>query len=269
MLMEEEDVPCRRPADLPLVTLDNNALVSVRKNEPDADAVRELLSMNRVGQIAINITLSTALENQRPGETLGWTDHIAWLETQGIARESIFTGWRTVAFSTPEAPRIMTFGVEYELALMKRVHAILFPNIPFMWRDYLERETTRNGIAWQAMEEFDAAESGFYIPPSPQSPSRRPTPAYDALSSEEQARARSVRAECQRVWRNAKNDALGFHSHLTVAWHTSHPEWAVFVTCDGNFHKQTKLAALRALGYRGKILRPRDAVVFLLDIVSG
>lgn len=267
MLMDD-DVPCRQPADLPLVTLDNNALVAVRKNEPDADAVRELLSMNRAGQIVINITVSTALENQRPGETLGWTDHIAWLETLGIARESIFTSWRTVAFSTPDAPHVMTFGVEYELALIERVHAILFPNIPFMWRDYLEREAGRNGVAWQAMEEYDAAEAGFYIPPTPQSPPRRPTPAYDALGAEGQARVRSVRAECQRVWRNAKNDALGFHSHLTLAWHTSHQEWAVFVSSDGNFHKQTKLAKLSALGYRGRILRPRDAVVFLSDFVS-
>lgn len=62
---------------------------------------------------------------------------------------------------------------------------------------------------------------------------------------------------------NKKNDALGFYNHITQAAYTTHPEYAVFVTNDGNFRKMTKLAALRQIGFRGEILPPAKAVTFL------
>jgi hypothetical protein len=57
-------------------------------------------------------------------------------------------------------------------------------------------------------------------------------------------------------------------SHITNAIHTTHPERAVFVTNDGNFFKQTKVAALRELNLPGRILRPADAVAFLCSVTD-
>lgn len=74
---------------------------------------------------------------------------------------------------------------------------------------------------------------------------------------------------CERLaqtWMNAKNDALGLYNHLTQAANTNHPEHAVFVTNDCNFRKQTKLDALRKLGFQGEILLPDQAVTFLLKL---
>src|SRR5262245_45453378 len=92
----------RNPQDLPLVTLDNNAFIALRGNESTAPAVGDLIKLNSAGLICINVTVSTALEAQRPDELVEWQDHfIAWLESLGIRRSNIFTGPRSVGFSTP------------------------------------------------------------------------------------------------------------------------------------------------------------------------
>jgi hypothetical protein len=89
------------------------------------------------------------------------------------------------------------------------------------------------------------------------------------LDPEQQVQIQELRATCSRRWENAKNDALGFYNHLTLAWYTSHAEHSVFVTSDGNFRRTTKLAALRALGWRGEILPPADAVRYLRTITDN
>lgn len=251
------------PADLPLVTLDNNALVSLRREEPAAQAVRDLLALNRAGRIAINITLSTALEAQLPDDQLRWDNHIEWLESLGIAKSNIFTGPRTVGFTTPGAPNTITFDPALEIQLNERIHEILFPTIPFMWRDYRAREGARAGLSARAMAEYDHAQMGMYIPPTPSHPRRPPTPTYDALIPNEQDRLRAAHEKFARTWHNRKCDALGLYNHLTLAWHTNHPAHAVFVTSDRNFRKTTKLAALRNLGLMGEVLSPAEAVRFL------
>lgn len=268
--MEHEPArPMVSPADLPLVTLDNNALIAVRDLEPAAGAVHELLAMKRAGQIDINITLSTGLEAGRDGSRLDWQDHIAWLESLGIARGNIFTGPRTIGFRTPDAPDAITFGVEYEVALNIRIHTILRPKIPFDWHDFRDAECIRADLPLQALAEYDLAQKGFYIPPTPQHPRQRPTPYYDALPPEGQAQVRALYQRLQRVWHNAKNDSLGLYNHLTVAAHTAHPERSVFVTSDKHFLAATKLAKLRALGFRGEILTPDKAVEFLRAATIG
>ncbi len=85
---------------------------------------------------------------------------------------------------------------------------------------------------------------------------------------QEEAQTASACSRCYRVWGNAKNDALGFYNHLTLAWYTTHNEHSVFVTSDHNFLRSTKLEALRALGWRGEILQPADAVRFLRTITG-
>jgi hypothetical protein len=259
----EDEGNQRNPADLPLVTLDNNALIALRRNEPAAPAVRKLLEMNRTLVISLNVTISTALEAQRPDDRMEWQDRIAWLETLGIARGNIFTGPRTVGFVTADAPNAVTFDADLERLMNQRIHTILFPNMPFSWAAYRDRETTDlTDTQKQALLELEVKRfGGIYIPPLP-------TPALDALSSTEREELAKRLAELHRRWFNAKNDALGLYNHISLAWHTAHPEYSVFVTSDGNFRKRTKLEALRALRFRGEILPPAEAVTFLYSVLA-
>lgn len=256
-------------AALPLVTLDNNALIAVRKCEPEADAVHELLAMNRNGQIVINITLSTGLEAGRGGQREPWPDHIAWLESLGIVKSNIFTGPRTLSFVNPAEPDLWIFDGARETQFNERIHDILFPNVSFAWFDYRDRECARAGLPITGMAEYDLAQMHAYIPPTPLHPREMPMPHYDALDANQQAQMKELHRRLRRTWDNAKNDALGLYNHLTIAAYTAHPDQSVFVTSDKNFLKPTKHARLRAAGFRGEILRPAEAMIFLNGVLAA
>jgi len=258
------------PADRPLVTFDTNVVLALRNNEPDAQPARQLLAFNRAGIITVNITLSTALEKQRSVEKWKMHEYTAWLQEQGIAPGNIFTSSRTIGFYVPGTPlNTITFDVQLELALNERIHQILFPDIPFAWFKYRDQECARHdivGIKREALIELDSQD--MYIPYSPQAPAQLPTPALDALEESERKEVQDLYERLRRRWMNKKNDALGFYNHLTQAAHTTHPEYAVFVTNDGNFRKQTKLKALRHLGFRGEILPPAEAVAYICKVTG-
>ena len=149
-----------------------------------------------------------------------------------------------------------------------RIHTILFPNIPFRWVEYRDQECASLGIGdvkREALIELDRQK--LYIPYSPQAPARLPTPALGALGQLEREEVHELYKRLHRRWMNSKNDALGLYNHLSLTGYTAHPEHAVFVTNDRNFLRQTKVAALRALGFPGEILRPVKAVAFLHNIV--
>ncbi len=258
------------PADRPLVTLDTNVLIALRNDEPAAPSVQSLLALNRTEVITINITLSTALERRRVGELRDMQAYDAWLRSLGITTGHIFTAPRTIGFNTPGEPGTITFGVELELAANRRVHEILCPTIPFSWFEYRDRECERRGMSRAAMAELDQERwVGSYIRPSPDAPARRPTPALDALSPEEREELRILHARLNRIWSNEKNDALGLYNHITQAWHTTHPEHAVFVTSDGGFLRAQRREALQRLGYHGQLLPPGRAVEYLLAITGA
>ncbi len=261
----EHSQPPPNPADRPLVTLDHNALIALRENEPDAPAVRELLAMNRAGIIILNVTMNTAMENQRGGRLLDMQAYEAWLLGLGIAKDHIFTGWQFTAFSTPEAPDAMTVDPQLDVAFMSRIHAAVFPSIPFSWFEYRDRKRERLGLPRQALAEVDRLR--WY----PGSPSLRPaTPALDALGPSEQKELRALSAELHRAWNNTKNDALGLHNHISQALHTAHPERAVFVTSDQQlWRRQATREAIRTLGYPGEILPPARAVEHLRAITGA
>jgi hypothetical protein len=266
-----EDNLFRNPADRPWVTFDNNILIAMRKNEPAALPAYQLLALNRAGVITVNVTLSSALEEQRPNEELKMHEYAAWLQEQGIDHANIFTHPRTIGFHVPDTtPDTVTFSIDLELDLNMRIHQILFPNIPFFWFEYLAQEAARHGMAatkQKALMELDAS-FRMYIPPSPHAPMKRPTPTFDMLEQTEQEELRDLRKQLLRKWRNAKNDALGLYNHLTQAVNTTYPEQAVFVTNDRNFRTQTRLAALRACHFRGEILPPEKAITFLLRVTG-
>ena len=271
-MTQEDGQNPQNPADRPLVTFDTNIIYSLRNNEPDAPAIRQLLTLNCMGVITVNVTLSTALEKQRPNAKLSMQDYAAWLQEQGIAIADIFSGPRTVGFHVRgDPPNMTTFDGRFERMLNERIHNIFFPNIPFSWYEYREQECERRsiqGIRRQALIELDALRWGGYIPPTRHAPMQPPTPALNTLAMAEQEDLRVLQEELHEEWANKKNDALGFYAHLTRAAHTTHPEYSVFVTNDGNFHRRTKLVELRQLGFRGEILRPAEAVTFLLKVTG-
>ena len=80
---QEEHHSLDNPADRPLVTFDANIVIALRNNEADAQPARQLLALNCAGVITVNITLSTALEEQRPDEQQEMHEYSAWLQEQG------------------------------------------------------------------------------------------------------------------------------------------------------------------------------------------
>jgi hypothetical protein len=252
----------------PLVTLDNNIVITIRNNDPsdpDAPPVRQLLALNRAGVITLNVTLSTALEEQRPDEQLEMSEYAAWLQKQGIAPGNIFTAARTIGFrvqGTP--PNTITFDTQRERALNERIHQILFPEVLFSWVEYRDQECARRnivGIKREALLELNAQDLKGAI--------QIPKPALDSLGPVEQEEVYTLQKQLDRRWMNAKNDALGLYSHLTHAAHTTYPERAVFVTNDRDFLRRTKLVALRELGFPGEILRPTEVVAFLCSVIGA
>ena len=264
MMEQVEDQGPSNPADRSFVTIDTNIVYALRNNEPDSQFAHQLLALNRVGEITINITLSTAFEEPRADEKREIQEYAAWLQEQGIDRGYVFTHSRTMGFQLPgDPPYTITFGPHLEIWANERVHHILFPNIPFRWIDYREQECIRLGIVGsrrKAIAELDATRLYPFF--------QRPTPALDGLEQTEREELLILSKRLLRTWMNAKNDALGLYSHISHALHTTHPEWAVFVTSDRNFRKLTKLAELRQLGFRGEILPPAEAVAFILKVTG-
>lgn len=244
-----------------LVTLDNNILIDLRNNiDPVATYARQLLTFNREGTITVATTLSTMLERQPPGQERSVQELLAWLEEIGIAREHNFKGPQTIAFNVQG---VFTWSVGRELALNQCLHSVLFPQIPFYWRDYLDQQCAKRGIIGtrrEAIFELDNKKLP-YIPHSPQAPQEWPTPAFDTFQQDEQEALAIIFEEIYRKWGNKKNDSLGLYNHLTNAVHTTYPDQSIFVTCDRHF--LNKIAAIRRCGFRGEILGPGEAVSFI------
>jgi hypothetical protein len=257
--------PQRNPTVLPLVTFDNNALVAVRRDEPIAPDVRTILEMNRAGLITANVTAMIELEAQREEDRLKGQDLIRWIQSLGIARANIFTRPRDVGFSTPDFPDGPTFDLSLEQAFKERLFALLHPTMPSRWPVYFKRECEQlSPFRGKAAHELWHLRWGLgqgRIPPLP-------TPYLDMLSLTDREALREWVETRQRKWMNAACDVEGLFIHVSLAIYTTHPEHAVFVTSDGDFHRRTKLDALRAINFPGRILRPAEAVEFLRGVTG-
>jgi hypothetical protein len=255
--------PQCNPANLPLVTFDNNALLAVRHDDESAPDVRTILEMNRAGLVTVNVTAMTEMEAQREDDRLKVEDHIRWIQSLGIARANIFTRPRDVGFSTPDFRDGPMFDSSREQAFREGLFALLRPNIPSRWLVYFERECKQLSLfRRKAAYELWRLRWGLgqgWIPP-------RPTPYLDMLSMTDREELRQWVEKRHRNWMNAACDVDGLFTHISLAIYTTHPEHAVFVTSDKHFHKQTKLDALRAINFPGEILRPNEAVQFLRGV---
>ncbi len=258
----EQTLPTIHPADLPLVTLDANPLIALLHGEPDAPAVQTLIDMNRARQIAIQVTVSTALEAGPPGQRFVWPDRLPWLESLGIAKNNIFVSPLSVGFAPQDEQGGVLYAPELEARLSERIHHILRPSMPHSWCAYRDREGAAACVSVEALADYDFASMHKFIPQTPQYPEMAKPSAYDLLSPEQQE-IRQLHERLRRQWHNAKNDSSGLYIHLSRVQMTAYPERAVFVTTDKHFLRATVLPQLRALGLKGEILRPREAVAFL------
>ncbi len=247
-------------------------MILLRNNDSEAQPARQLLALSRARMIPAATTLRTALEKQGPDQLLKMHEYAVWLQEQGVIPGCIFNSSRSVGFHVPSTPTNTIFGIQLEIAFNARDEHILFRSFPFDWYEYRDREYKRLGIIGTRREALCWLESlrcGPYIPPFPLVPARRPTPILDTLDETEQDELWAICEDLFRKWMNKKNDALGLCAHITQAFHTTHPQQAVFVTSDGNFHKENKLAALRNLGFPGEILRPAGAVTFICKVTGA
>lgn len=256
------------PADLPLVTLDYNIVITMRNNDPNDSAMQpacQLLALNHASIIMLNVTLSTAFEEQRPDEQIEVHEYAAWLQKRGITPGNIFTAERTISFHIPGTnPNAITFDARRSHVLRVRIHQILFPEVPFLWVEYRNKKCKECGVEEAQQEALLELENQDEY----KHHTLLPTPTFDSLEQAEQEKVRSLYEQLPRKWRNKKNDSLGLYHHLTQAVYTNHPEQSVFVTNDDNFFKQTKVAALRELGFPGRILHPADAIAFLCNVTG-
>jgi hypothetical protein len=255
----------RNPADLPLVTFDANALFALRGNELAIPAVREILEMNRAGLITVSVTVSTSMEAKREEELLEGQYLFAWIESLGIARENIFTHPLPLAFSVPAFPDGPTFHPGLDVGIAYRIKQILHPNYAFTWPEHRDHECKRLDLTEaekRALRALDDLEWG------PLDAHARLMPALEALSSSEVQRLDQTRKDLHRKWVNATCDSEGLRIHISQAQRRTHPEHAVFVTSDGDFHKPTKRQKLCELHYPGEILRPAKAVEFLRGVTG-
>src|SRR5271166_133910 len=192
--------PQCNPADLPLVTFDNNALIAVRRYQADAMDVRTILEMNRAGLITANVTAMTEMEAQREEDRLKGEDYIRWIQSLGIARANIFTRPRDIGFSTTDFPDGPMFDLSREQAFREGLFALLHPSIPSRWPVYFERECEQLTFFWrQAAYELWRLRWGLgqgWTPP-------RPTPYLDMLSLTDREALRQWVETQQRKWMNA------------------------------------------------------------------
>lgn len=270
--------------DLPLATLDHNALVGYfrtedgasnrsPKDEADARALRMLFALQRAGIIRLLVPMSEMLENRRVGDELDIAAYSARLVALGFDPQDVFTGPRTIAFTTPDDPSAMTFGAHLEIWLNEKIHAIYFEgkvepgarNVNFRWLDFRKAECERLGITGEDRAALLALDFLWMNRGWQPAPHRA---ELDGVTPEKRAELEAHLATMRRIWNNRKCDALNLVNHVSHVQQTTVPQHAVFVTSDRNFTKPDKLAKLKVLGFPGYILQPDEAVAYYLKLTG-
>jgi hypothetical protein len=119
------------------VTLDNNCIVALSKNEPSAKAVRKLVQYHDAGRINLRLLAINASELQTDGTHLSsFTDFQQRIADLGLGHLEIlkphlylgisFLGWGMLAS-------------EETVELERKIHGILFPKVEFEYIDYCRK----------------------------------------------------------------------------------------------------------------------------------
>lgn len=115
-------------------TLDTNCIVAIDEDRPEAKAIRALIDAQRLGKANVAVVAISASEKQQGGGYIqNFRDFQERLASLDLAHLEILkpmlywgiTFWDWSCFSSPD-----------EIALEKKIHAALFPNMEFAWKDY-------------------------------------------------------------------------------------------------------------------------------------
>lgn len=240
-----------------LVTLDHNCIVALEKHEePDADAIKQLINFQKKGVVRLIVGKSTIYEKPHQGEKLlGYPEQKHRMKALGLENADLFKPHQTMLFYNEEGYLTLEPGTLY----LQTVHELLFPTIDFDFFDYLKR------YCQQKQLDYDLFKCAHFY-------SRPFTRVYTLPAEWEQRLAKEQEfanntqvmqtlKKIQGKWMNVKNDALGLCAH--ASW-----EGDIFVTNDKNFFKESVKKKLSLL-IPGKILRPKDAVQEVEQMVKS
>jgi hypothetical protein len=228
-----------------LVTLDTNAILALANNEAEAPAVRDLITLQAQGVVKLRIDISFALERQPRGAQPDVQDQVAYLRGLGFGDAEYLAGprssiiYRCVIDNQPT----MLSDARLDNTVVRRIHEVIHPNMPFKWNDYLVLECQHRNITVKDIQAANWDDHAALYPwvPAPQ-------------HQLDDATIQNLRILWQRLdgrWNNAKNDALAFYNHIT--WNG-----AVFVTNDKHFLRQKRREALRRLSLHVNVLKRGD-----------
>ncbi len=234
----------------PIVTLDYNSIIALEhpdepQQQPIAEVIRELMRYHDAGHIALKVTSSTMLENPRPGEEdLGIAELIVHYQELGLGSVELFRGPHCLSFTDGKGN--IYAGRDWDQWFLRRVHALLHPNIDFDLRAYRQYYCEHRGL-----DELDAtliAKISSY--------KWLPLDAFAARAEAEQLRTTrpDLVRHAERIdkkWNNAKSDALGLCTH--ASW-----GGAIFVTNDGHFHGKNHDELERLTN--SQIVHPHEAI---------
>ena len=133
-------------------TLDTNCIIAVDEARPEASAVKALAAAHDEGTVSVALVAISASERQKDGSTLetfdGFKQRTSQLGLGGLALLKPMMYWDLTFWD---------FGLwsdDSMESLERSIHEVLFPNIPFLWKDYcaaleIDPATTKPDRKWK------------------------------------------------------------------------------------------------------------------------
>lgn len=202
------------------VCLDWNCIMALEEERKSSPALRQIREWYKQGKIVLCISKPSRMENhqsrdKRFYDEKGWNEKLRGVDLEGIELRSSKERFL-------DSPGL-------EQVLIREIHNRLFPNFPFLYRDYAQDQNV----------ELPEPHGVFF--------------SFPQSLQEELERENDEQRHLARKWNNKKNDALSIHAYATWCGPDD-----VFVTDDGNFLKnREKLQA----PYTVKFKRPAEVLV--------
>jgi hypothetical protein len=115
-------------------TLDTNCWIAVEENRPEAADIRALANAHAAGVASVAIVAISASEKQKDGRHLrNFQEFQERLNSLGLGHLAILSaiGYTDVSFFDR-----CIWANESIVALERKIHEILFPDVEFTWCDY-------------------------------------------------------------------------------------------------------------------------------------
>lgn len=215
-----------------IVTLDNNCIIAVENGEePNAATIRLLAEQCRRRQHTLAVYSYLFLENRPPASERH--------ELPNFPHRLATLGLGPIELVRPP--------MNYHL--VEQVNSVLFPSIPYAWRDFLMTECAREGISWEDMREVEREYSIAWFPTAL---AEANSPRHSTLSPQRKQELQQFRKKRHRKWNNTRSDVLALCAHIV---------WAltgIFVTADqDDFHRHKSTLQQGFPGLR--IMTPDEA----------